>query len=279
MYNLLKFIAKYHFAILFFLIQIFNLALIFQNNKYHQTRFFNSANAISGKIYSSYSALTGYLNLIEQNEQLARENAELRNKLTEINFVEIPVLLNDTVFYYDTLIIDTNNRFAFNAAKVISNSTNKLHNLIYIDKGRKDGVMDGMGVVSSSGVVGIVRQSSQNYATVMPIINRDVNISSKLKDTGYFGNLSWDGVSSEFAQLTEIPNHIFPEIGDTVITSGYSQIFPEGEILGTVAEFRDVPGTGFLFITVKLATNFNNLKYVYIVEDKDLKEIIELTNE
>lgn len=279
MYNLFKFIAKYHFAILFFLIQLFNLALIFQNNKYHNARFFNTANALSGKVYSTYSSLTDYLNLREENELLAIENAMLRNQLIEINYVEIPVLNNDTVFLYDTLLIDTNNRFVFNAAKVISNSTNKLHNLIYINKGTIDGIKEGMGVVSSNGVVGIVRQSSRNYATVMPLINKDVNISSKLKGTGYFGNLSWDGNNAEFVQLTEIPNHILPVVGDTVVTSGYSHIFPEGEILGTVAEFKEVPGTGFLFITVKLVTNFNNLKYVYIVDNKDLEEIIELTNE
>lgn len=279
MYNLFKFITKYHFTILFFLIQIFNIILITQLNKYQKSTFLSYVGNVSGKVLNTHNVLISYLNLKEENERLANENAALKNQKLSVYYTEVPSLLNDTVFYADTILLDTCKQLQYFTAKVISNSINKLNNLIYLDKGSADGIKEGMGVVSTEGVVGIVRQTSNNFSTVMPIINRNVNISAKLKDTGYFGNLSWDGTKPRFAQLNEIPNHIFPEKGDTVVTSGYSHIFPEGEVIGTVSDFKEISGAGFLFITVNLSTDFSNLKFVYVVDNKYLEEIKSLTNE
>jgi rod shape-determining protein MreC len=279
MYNLLKFILKYHFTFLFVLLQLLNLFLIFQNNRFQQSIFLNSANAVTGSVYAWYSGIKNYIGLREENERLIEENAILRSNVEKIYFSEIPAIAHDTLVFTDTLFIDTINRYEYFPATVVSNSTNRLHNTVFIDKGSRKGIAKGMGVVGTEGIVGVVKQTSPNYSLVIPVINRDVNISAKIKNTGYFGNLSWDGKNPYFAQLTDIPSHIFPQKGDTVVTSGFSHIFPEGEMIGYVDAYKEVPGTGFLAISVKLSTNFNTLKYVYVVKNKDIEEIKDLCGE
>jgi len=273
MYNLLKFISKYHFIFLFVILQLINLAFIFQNNSFQKVVFLNSANSLTGWVYKNYANIKGYVGLVEQNEKLAQENALLKSNFTNVYFIEIPAYVNDCNFYTDTMFIDTSSKFSYFPATVISNTVNRLYNTIFLDKGTKHGIEMGMGITSSDGIVGVVKQTTENYSLVMPIINRDVNVSAKIKNTGYFGNLSWDGKNPGYAQLSEIPNHIYPQVGDTVITSGYSHMFPAGETVGFVEAFKDIPGTGFLLITVKLSTNFNTLKYVYAIKNKDLEEI------
>jgi len=272
MYNLIKFISRYHFFFLFLFLQIFNLILIFQYNSYQKSGFVNSANRITGSVFKSFNQITHYIGLREVNEQLAKENAELKNQLKKVYYSEIPTLINDTLFLYDTLCLDTFESFNYTAANIISNTINKQKNIIFIDKGNKYQVEKGMGVLSSQGVVGVVLQSSKNYATIMPIIHRDVFISAKIKNTGYFGNLSWNGKNIRIAQLSEIPNHIVPSKGDTIVTSGFSHLFPADELIGFVETFKEIPGTGFLNIEVKLATDFANLKHVYIIENVNLDE-------
>ena len=131
-----------------------------------------------------------------------------------------------------------------------------------------------MGVVNDEGVVGVVRSVSDNYATITPILNRNFNINAKIKGSGYFGNLSWDGQDPNYAQLTDIPNHISPIQGDTIISSGYSQIFKEGHIIGYIHQVIKVPGKSFINLDVKLAVDFGNLNYVYGIENK-IKESID----
>lgn len=276
MYNLIKFIGQYHFFFLFLFLQIFNVVLIFQYNSYQKTGFINSANKVTGSVYQSFNKITHYIGLQAVNEQLALENAQLKNQLKKVYYSEIPTLINDTIFKYDTLCVDTFKSFNCIAANIISNTINKQKNIIFIDKGNRDKVEKGMGVLSSQGVVGVVLQSSKNYATIMPIIHRDVFISAKIKNTGYFGNLSWNGKNIQIAQLSEIPNHISPSKGDSIVTSGYSHLFPADEFIGFIDDFSEIPGTGFLSINVNLATNFARLKHVYIVENIYLNEINEI---
>jgi rod shape-determining protein MreC len=144
------------------------------------------------------------------------------------------------------LVIDTARQLHFHAAKVISNSLSKPFNTIFIDKGTKHHFYEDMGVINDEGVVGVVRSVSDNYATITPILNRNFNINAKIKGSGYFGNLSWDGQDPNYAQLTDIPNHISPIQGDTIISSGYSQIFKEGHIIGYIHQVIKVPGKSFI---------------------------------
>lgn len=274
MYNLIKFILKYHFTILFILIEIIAISILFQHNKYQKVKFINAANFITGSVYQAKSTVTDYFKLKAINQQLAMENAKLQSMVEEFNYIEVPTLYNDTVYVNDTLIIDTARQLHFHAAKVISNSLSKPFNTIFIDKGTKHHFYEDMGVINDEGVVGVVRSVSDNYATITPILNRNFNINAKIKGSGYFGNLSWDGQDPNYAQLTDIPNHISPIQGDTIISSGYSQIFKEGHIIGYIHQVIKVPGKSFINLDVKLAVDFGNLNYVYGIENK-IKESID----
>ena len=181
MYNLVKFILKYHFTILFVLLELLAISIIVQNNQYQKVKFLNSANAVTGTIYDTKSSITEYVQLREVNEQLAIENAALQKQLLEINYVQVPTLYDDTVFKYDTLIVDTAQGMQYYTAKVISNSINKQFNTVFINKGSHDNFHEDMGIVNADGVVGVVKNVSANYAVITPIINRNFNINAKIK--------------------------------------------------------------------------------------------------
>ena len=279
MYNLVKFILKYHFTFLFIILEIFAGIIIFQNNKYQQVKFLNASNFLTGGVYSFQENVKSYFKLKEVNRKLAEENAELRNQVNEIFYSEIPTLYNDTVFKNDTIIVDTTRHLKHIAAKVISNSVNKQFNIIYINKGKSSNIDVDMGVINADGVVGVVRSVSSQYATITPIINQDLNINAKIKNSGYFGNLTWNGKDPMFSQLYDIPNHISPKLGDTVVTSGYSNVFDEGQIIGFIDEVYAVPGKSFININVKLAVDFGNIKYVYGIINPRKEELDSLALE
>jgi rod shape-determining protein MreC len=275
MYNLVKFILKYHFTILFFLIELIALSIIFQNNQYQKVKFISASNFLTGGVYKAQSTITDYFKLREINEGLAEENARLKNQVTEINYVETPSLFNDTVYIIDSLIIDTTRQADYRTGKVISNSLNKQFNIIFINKGAEDHFYKDMGVINAQGVVGVVRSVSDHYATITPIINRDFNINAKIKGSGFFGNLTWNGVDPEYAQLYDIPNHIVPVVGDTIVTSGYSNIFNEGHVIGFIDKVNTLPGKSFININVRLAVEFGNINYVYGIENFIKKEMLD----
>lgn len=279
MYNLFKFIAKYHFFLLFLLLEIISLTLVVQYNNYQKAKFMNSANAFTGNIYTIQSNITGFFKLKKVNEQLAQENAYLKSVTKEIHYVEVPMLTSDSIFLTDTLFLDTLISLNYIPAKVISNTTNKQQNIIFINKGKNDGLYENMGVVNQKGVVGVVRNISNNYATVVPIINTGFNINAKIKDSGFFGNLTWDGVNPLYAQLYDIPNHISPQKGDTIVTSGYSKVFEDGNIIGYIENVETVPGKSFIMIQVKLAVSFGNLNYVYALQNNFDNELDSLSYE
>lgn len=279
MYNLVKFILKYHFILLFVLLEIFAGVIIYQNNKYQQVKFLNASNFLTGGIFNIQSNVISYLKLKETNQALAEENAFLRNQVNEVFYTEIPTIYNDTIFKNDTVVVDTSRHLKHIAAKVISSSINKQFNIIFINKGSENGFEKDMGVINANGVVGVVKSVSKQYATIIPIINQDLNINAKIKNSGYFGNLTWNGSSPLFAQLYDIPNHIDPKIGDTIVTSGYSHVFDEGQVIGFIDEVYDVPGKSFININVKLAVDYGNIKYIYGIINPRKEELDSLTLE
>ncbi|MGB1247891.1 MAG: rod shape-determining protein MreC [Chitinophagales bacterium] len=279
MNNLLKFIIKYHFYFLFLLIELLCIFLIVQNNKYHKAGFLNSSNFVTGNTQNVFNNATAYFDLKAENERLAAENALLHSQVENVIYTEVPVLFNDTLFRYDSLLTPIENPFQYQAALVISNSTNKLHNILMIDKGEKQNINNEMAVVNTHGVVGIVTSTSNNFSTIMPVINQDFNLSAKVKDQGYFGNVQWDGKDPQYAQLKEVPNHVQLEKGDTIVTSGYSHIFPEGIVVGYVESSSYIEGNYFIDVTIKLAVNFAKLDYVYAIENKAKEEMEGLQNE
>jgi rod shape-determining protein MreC len=271
MRNLFILLWKNNFFILFLLIESFCAFLIVQNNNFQHASFINSTNEVAAHIHSVVSEITDYINLRASNEALARENAGLRSFMPDIFYVDSvqKKITNDSVY---------KQQYTFMPAKVINNSTNRRNNYLTLDKGSAQGVKPEMGVISSKGIVGIVKDVSEHFCSVISILHKDSRISTKIKKSSYIGSLVWEGYKSDYATLNDIPKHVILAKGDTLITSSFSAIFPEGILIGTIADFEPRAGDNFYSIDVKLSTDFNNLNYVYIVnnifkeEQKKLEE-------
>ncbi len=207
-----------------------------------------------------FSSVTEYLNVKNENKKLAQENVELR-QLLKSNYIENVINPSHVI---DSMY---KQKYDYFTARVINNSVNNQNNLITIDKGRNQGVRPDMAVICSQGIVGIVKDASSNFSIVIPVININAHISAKIKKNGYFGTISWDGISYQATQLNEIPFHIKLAVGDTIVSSGFSSIFPEGIMIGTIKKFDLNEGNNFYNIEVKLSTDFMSLNYVYIISN------------
>jgi len=245
------------------------LLLLVNNNNYHKTVFLNSNNAISGGIYEKVTSFSDYIRLTNINDQLSQENTLLHNLLAE-NFK----FSADSFFFYNDSIFKQ--QFVYRSAKVINNSVNKQRNYITLNKGRDQGIKPEMGVVANNCVVGIVKSVSNNYSTVLSLLNSRLKISAKIKKNNHHGSLYWDGKDYRKARLTEIPSHVEINIGDTIITSSYSSIFPEGLLLGTASEVLPSSGGNFREIVILLSNDFNQLSYVDVIGDLLKNERLEL---
>lgn len=259
MQNLLRFLLRYHFTILFIFIEFFSVFLLITNNNYQNTKFVNFTRTLSGSFDQKVNKVENYLSLREKNKQLKQENIQLKNYIeqyltTEIDSLEI---LEDTVY---------DQQFEYIGARVINNSTNKQHNYITLDRGSESGIEPDMGVVSMNGVVGVVRGVSDHFSTVISLLNNELRISSKHDKSGYFGSLSWDGRDYHYARLGEIPLHTDLSKGDTIVTSGYSTIFPEGILVGFVDSWEEKGGS-FYEIKVRLSTDFKKISEVYVIKN------------
>lgn len=258
MRNLLLFLEKYNGFVLFIFTELLATLMIIQESNYHKVAFLNSASTVSGKIYSIYDDVAGYFKLKSANEKLAEENAYLRSQL-------------ETSMYDDRFQVDIvrsqkyEQLYTYIPAKIISNSINKVNNYITIDKGTKHNISEGMGVIGTDGIVGIVVSSSKHYSSIMSVLHKSMKISALVRKNGYFGTLTWHGQKPDLFALNDIPKHTSLSIGDTITTSGYSSIFPEGIIIGTIESFEVIKGSNFYSINVKSAINFNNIRYVYVV--------------
>jgi rod shape-determining protein MreC len=163
--------------------------------------------------------------------------------------------------------------YIFTSAKVISNSVNKQLNYITLNKGSRHGIKPDMGIIDASGIVGVITDVSPNYSTGLSMLNRRLSVPAKITKNNYFGSLVWDGENYNSADLREIPFHIIVNVGDTVVTSGYSNVFPEGIMIGTIKKFDVESGTNFYNIKVELSTNFKTLKYVEVVQNTKRSEL------
>jgi rod shape-determining protein MreC len=209
-----------------------------------------------------------YLHLQEINESLARENMTLRNRVQKLEKPDTSVFRS----VYDTLY---NQQYSHTFDEVIDNSVNRQKNFFTINKGRRSGIVPDMSVISDNGVAGVVVGCSDNYSLVMSVLNLDFKLSARVKKNGYFGSLNWDGRNYRYASLAEIPQHVPLSVGDTIETTGYSAIFPEGVMVGIITEFER-NGGDFYTIRVELATDFKNLQYVDVIGNIKKKELIDL---
>jgi len=269
MRNFIRFLTRNYFFFMFLFFQAICFYLLFNYNYQHKKIFVNSSTWITASFLEVADVFNDYLSLRRANDELARENAYLRSRLNEniklpgsvLNFREEPgTILN----------------YRYRAAEVVNNSVNRVNNFITINKGRNDGIAAGMGVISSRGVVGVVRHVSANYATAISLLSHQFNVSAKLRESDFFGVLAWDGLSYQHAILTEIPAHAPLELGEAVVSSGFSVIFPEGVLLGTVESYELNEGEGFFTIKVKLSVDFKNLTHVEVVEKVTANEVLQL---
>lgn len=270
MRNLFNFLIKYNYWFLFILLEVASFALLVRFNQYQKGVFFTSANVVTGKIYKMSSNLTSYFHLKTANEELLD-----RNTLLEQEIIKLEWALRE--YSSDSMSIASikeapNTELDIFKAHVIRNSLNMPDNYITLDKGSNDGIQPEMGVVSGTGVVGIVYMVSPHYSTVISLLNSKSSISCKIQGSGYFGYLEWEGSNSRFSYLKDLPRHAEFSLGDTVITSGYTSVFPEGIIIGTVDDIKDSNDGLSYLLRVKLATDFGKLNNVRVISRSGKQE-------
>lgn len=256
------------FVYAFYLVICF--VLLFKFNPYQQSVFFSSANEMAGRFYIMTSGITGYFGLQEINRDLQKQNGNLEMELIRLRD-EVSRLSGDSLLVR-TSADSSLSRYDFQIAQVINNSVFKTHNYITLNKGRKDGIHSEMGVIDQNGIVGIINVVSDHYAVAISLLNPKLRLSCKVKGSNYFGSLVWDGKDPRFAVLEELPRHVNFVKGDTIVTSGYSSVFPEGLMVGTVDGFSKQRNDNFYALTVKLSTDFFRLNDVRILDDKGQKE-------
>lgn len=268
MQQIINFIIRNKTFLLFLL--LFSLSILFtiQSHSYHRSKFINSANFLSGGLYNSLNNLSSYFNLKSQNLKLAEENKLLRSIIFNAGY-ELDSIFTDSVKFTSL--------YKFRTAQVIKNSYSLNNNILTINKGKNDSVKEDLGVISTKGIVGIVNKTSKNYATVISILNTTSKISAKLKRTNHFGTLIWDGNSPQFAQLIDIPKVAPVLVGDTIVTSGRSAIFPKGVLVGTIEDYKLDTAENYFTINIRLFNDMTNLEHVYVIENVDHEEISNLT--
>ncbi len=251
--RLLNFVYQYRAFFTFLFLVTLCSWLIVENNQYQSTRYFNSSNRIAANIISFSQGVREYFSLRKINEDLADENAKLRSQL-------------ERFATRDSLFTDTTRRFDYISAKVINNSVLMFKNYITVNKGSSDGVKPGMAVISSKGAIGKVKSVSDHYAVLISALNVDDQMSSALKRTGHFGTAQWDGTDPRVINLNYIPRHVKPQVGDTVVTSGYNAVFPPNILVGIVQKVNLREESQFWEIKVELAQDFSRLSFVEIVK-------------
>lgn len=267
MRSLLRYVLKNYAFLLFLLLEVVSFTFIFNFSSYQKAKYFNSSNRVTASIYNSYSAVLNYFSLRAVNRDLAYENAQLKSMLEKIsNFEAKP----DSMF---NLLENTDSRYHFISARVINNSVIRQNNYITLNKGRKDGIKVDQGIINSDGVVGVITNVSESFSMGFSVLNKRWGVSAKLKKSGTFGPLSWDGTDYRYANLTGIPFHVELAVGDTVVTSSFSSVFPEGLFIGTIHEFEMPQGENYFKISVRLGVNFKALSYVDVIDNTKREEI------
>ena len=269
MRNLLNFLFRYNHCIVFVLLQGVSFLLLFSFNNYQHSRFFTSANAFVGKIYEATRAVTGYFDLQRQNEVLMERNIWLEQQLLLVDKrLKEMEEASTTSWPAET----TTTMFQSYKACVIKNSLNRADNYITLNQGSLAGIKPDMGVIGPNGVVGIVYKTSPHYSLVISLLSSKSNLSCKIAGNEYFGFLQWEGGDSRYAYLKDLPRHAEFAIGDTIVTSGFSTVFPQGMMVGVIEEANDTnDGLSFL-LKIKLATDFGKLRNVHVLAREGIEE-------
>ena len=261
MESLIAFLKRYNYVFVFLLLEIFSIVFITQNSNYQGSKIVQAGNAVAGRCYGTMSLIRDYFGLRKENERLAAENAELRARLESsyISYNLREFVHEDTVY---------KQRYSYTEARVVKNSCNQTNNYIMINKGRLQGVHLDQAVISPQGIVGVVVNTTDNFATVMPVLHSNSRNSVRINRINTNGSLLWRGGDFRYATLVDIPTTHTLKTNDTIVTSGMANDFPEGVMVGFVDKVMTERGSGFYTIKVRLATEFNKLDHVYIIDNR-----------
>lgn len=259
--NFLAIFVKFGSTFLFVFLQMICFYFIVNHNKEQSAIWANSSNIFTGKLFEKYDDFSSFINLRDENLKLAKENANLRSSLLERNFKDIGI---------DSLLAAN---YELIPAVVVNNSINKVNNTLTLNRGGKAGIKKGMGVINSEGVIGVVSHVSLNYARVNSLLSVSTNVSGIEKRTRSLGVINWNGKSPSTVSMNSVPQYVPLNIGDTIMTSGFSTVFPRGHIIGTVDKLDKNTRTGYYDVKVKLSNDLSSAEYVYIVKNVKFKEI------
>lgn len=255
MRNLFALLWKNQFFILFVLLEILSLFLLSKSYSYHGSLAYSTTSNISGEIYTISSSITDYFSLKTQNERLVEENAHLKNMLSS------SFLTTDTQYVY------RDSMYRYIPVKIVNSTVNKANNFIMVNKGKKHGVKKEMGVVSTTGLTGIVVGVSDNFSTIMSMLHSDMRISARINNSNQLVNVIWDQDNYLYGTVIDIPSHIQLLQGDSIVTSGNSLIFPENILIGLI-ESHELNNTKSLSkAKIKFSTDFNSVTYLFVIDN------------
>lgn len=261
MRNLIALLVRFSSVITFILLELVCFVLIVNYNPSQRDIWINSSNLFSGTILEKKNQIASFFDLEKKNQALQEENAALRETLLKLKGYGASIEV-DSSFQYDLI-----------PAVIINQEYRFRNNYITLDKGAAHGLAKDMGVINNDGIVGIIKGSSGKYAIAISMLNTDTRISAKIKGSSFFGNLYWKGKNPYSMTLESIPRYAEISVGDTIVTSGYSTIFPADLSIGVVESFELKPGTSNLDIEVKLSADLTNINTVYVINHKDRVEI------
>jgi rod shape-determining protein MreC len=259
MKNLINFLYKNNFFFVFIFLEFICVFILIKNSGFQGSSLLNSSNKVSASIYEVESSAKEYLLLKDENERLAKMNSFLLNRI-KLGYGAIPLKVykkSDTLYRKE---------YEFMNGKAINSSVNKRNNYLTLNIGSLQGVKKDMGVITSDGIIGIIKDVSDNFSSAMSILHKDVRVNCQLKKDGTYGPLIWDGLDYQFSNLTDIPTHAKIKKGDTVVTSSLSGIFPEGIIVGFVESFEQRANESFYTIKVKLSADFKKVNHVSVIK-------------
>lgn len=269
MQQIIYFIKKFRYFLLFLVLEILAFYFTIQHHSYHKSKFVNSANAVTGGFYKKTTALSDYFYLSTENKILIEENARLRNLLAkkDIEYNSTTFLVNDSSKF--------TSKYEYTSAKIIKNDYTHRNNFLTLNKGEKQGLLPDMGVINGKGIIGVINSTSSNFATVLSILNKNSKINVSLKNSNHFGTLIWNGVDYNILQVTDIPRQAKLKVGDTIITGGKSIIFPEGILVGSIKDFI-FENNQYQQINVQLFNDMSALGYVEVIKNLEKEEQLKL---
>ncbi len=259
--------------LVFILLQLAAFYIISRYNDYHHSKMISRSNYLAANINEKVANLTSFINMPLQNEALAMENAKLRQELY-MTSARLNAKIDDSILGLYPFQLPNSTRVVH--GKIVSNTVSQLRNFLIVNKGSKDGIKKDMSVISGKGPVGVVIDVSENFCSIMSILNKDNNVSVRNKSTLNIGQLRWKGGDIMVAELEEIPKHIKLKKGEIIETSGYSSYYPAGLPVGVVEEYSEDSKSNFANIKVRLYNDFTNLRYVYLIENIERPEIRKL---